>query len=47
MSVHGHVPAALLPGKTHVIPIEYGAGWIQEEEWTYWRQDIFFSLPQI
>jgi len=47
VSVQGHAPAGLFPGNTRVIPIEYKAGLAPEGEWTYWRREIFFSLPEI
>jgi len=30
VSVQGHAPDGLFPGNTQLIPIEYGAGWVQE-----------------
>jgi hypothetical protein len=50
-SVQRQAPAGLFPGNTQLIPIEDGAGWVQDVGggvWTYWTREIFFfSLPEI
>ena len=32
-----HAPAALSPGKDHMVPIELEAGWASGPVWTFWE----------
>jgi hypothetical protein len=41
MSGQLHAPAALPPGKEHLVPIGYGAGWAPEPVWTLWWREKF------
>jgi len=39
--IHVHDPAALPPGKGHLVPNGLEAGWAPEPVWTRWWRDIF------